>query len=150
MALAVLLGLVLTPGDAYETRVNHSPWWAYEKDLNSIENSYQYYYPYHQQQQLKKDNFRWNYPTRDQVRKKKVDNNRWKYPSSSSNKKKNTFDWNNYLPSVDFNRIKMPTFRPSRKPTTVKPAMSTREWPAYHLLPPIRMIALPMDEPPQP
>ncbi|KAG8193777.1 hypothetical protein JTE90_005070 [Oedothorax gibbosus] len=170
IALAVLLGLALstTGSHSYKTRGSHSPWRAYETDLNSVEHNYQYYRPYNHQpsNQLQQQNYNkksnyygWNYPTRDQAKKKKVTNNRWKYPSSSTNsffnKKKDMFDdWNNYLPNIDMKKIKMPNFPSIGKFATtkrpMKPAMPTREWPAYHLLPPIRMISPSLDEPPQP
>ncbi|GIY49894.1 uncharacterized protein CEXT_38401 [Caerostris extrusa] len=119
----VLLGLIPALGYAYEMVIKHDPWWAYELDGNSIESSYQFYHPYYKQQQNynqpKKNRFQW-------------------YPSSS----------------VDFNKIPMPKMPPipsvPNKPRKMSAQrwreMNAREWPEW--IPPIRMIKLPLDEPP--
>lgn len=135
VVVLLLLGLIPAFGYAYEMVIKHDPWWAYELNGNNIDSSYQFFHPYYKEKP-KRNNFGWNYPT-----------------TSTTIHKMPTMDLRK-VPKVDFSKIPMPKMPPipqvPKKPRKMSEerwrAMNAREWPDW--IPPIRMIKLPLDDPP--
>ncbi|GFS91224.1 uncharacterized protein NPIL_671481 [Nephila pilipes] len=106
--LVVLLCLIPFLGDAYEMRINHTPWWKQDVRSNTVQTSYQFQ----------------NFPCH----------------------KKNAYGWS--MGCKMFKATSWPVKKPTKMSEERWRAMNAREWPEW--IPPIRMIKLPLDDPPAP
>lgn len=93
--------------DGFEMLINHDPWWYQSDDGKSVESSYQYYFPF-------------------------LENNG-----------PGLLHWD--MPPIVL-KPPMPPIAPTPPSQPSQSESSTREWPSW--IPPIRLIKLPLDEPP--